>query len=85
MSERKSDAAKLGEYVAKLFKLFDRADKQKLEAAINAGNLTAVCETLDVAEEDFKKFLGKGAKLTKSFLKSSLAEAVKAFRKSREK
>ena len=82
MARKKPAAAKFGEHIGKLFELFSKADKKKLEAALKSQDIARTCAALGVTEEGLKELLGKGIELTQGLLENSLKEAVAAFKKS---
>ena len=82
MAQQKTDAVKFGEHVSELFKLFNKADRKKLESALKSNDFTGLCKALGINENELKSLLGKGSKLAKGLFRSFLKEAASAFKKS---
>ena len=85
MVKEAMNAVKLGLHMVKLFELFRRADRKKMDAANKAKDLKKQCEALGVTEKELKTLLSQGEKLSRNLSKSDLEKALSVFRKSIKK
>lgn len=82
MPRKKTDAVKLGENLAQIVNLFRRADRKKLEAAIDAKDFGKVAKAMGVTEKELKGLYKKGGELSTRVLGNPFKETVKVFSKS---